>query len=91
MISRPFRDVLLALTLTGPSSLTLPLVWPSGCVLDTAHVEAVEPATFSVLATLRCGGVRCWTRFIEQDGQRIRESQVCEATGDGQRDRLVVP
>lgn len=68
--------------------LTLPLEWPGGCVLDAAHVEAVEPATFSVLATLRCGGIRCWARFTDSQGVRVRDSQVCESPADGTRDQL---
>ena len=60
------------------ATLSLPLDWPGGCVLDAAHVVAIEPATFSVLATLRCGGLQCFERYTMSDGRRIRESRACE-------------
>lgn len=74
------------------AALSLPMQWPDGCVLDRAHVEAVEPATFTVLATLRCGAVLCFAKVIESQGQRIRDTRACDVDTDSQRDTLrVVP
>lgn len=72
------------------AALTLPLLWPADCRLDHASVEVVEPAVVTVLATLRCGGIVCFVRYVEQEGKRIRETRACEAT-EQNRDTLMVP
>ena len=71
-------------------SLALPMAWPPDCRLDAAQVETVDPATFSVLATLRCGGIVCFVRYVETGGVRIREHRACEA-GDMTRTLIVPP
>ena len=79
------RAVLILVT-----ALTLPVIWPPDCRLEHASVEVIEPASFNVLATLRCGGNVCFVRYVEQDGKRIRESRACEAN-ERNHDTLVVP
>jgi hypothetical protein len=63
---------------TAVVALVLALVVEPGCVLDTVQAFVVEPATVSVVQTEQCGPVTCWRRFILIDGQRRRESHVCE-------------
>lgn len=50
----------------------------TGCILDTAHIEFVEPETVRVLAVYQCGGLTCWERWIDLGGVRKRVSMVCE-------------
>jgi hypothetical protein len=68
---------------TAITALVLALVVEPGCVLDTIQAFVVEPATVSVVQTEQCGPVTCWRRFVVMEGQRKRESRVCEVDHAG--------
>lgn len=55
------------------------------CLLENAIVWLVPPHTAQVTAVYRCGGLTCWRRWIETDGEIKGESRVCERP---QGDRL---
>ena len=52
------------------------------CALESAIVDVIPPATFRVLATIKCGGVTCWERWVQVDGKRVGVSRACEGSGD---------
>jgi hypothetical protein len=58
---------------------------PDGCELDQAQIAFIPPNSARVLLTTQCsgGGITCWHRWIEVEGQRRAESRMCEKDGDG--------
>ena len=54
-----------------------------GCELEQAHLAFIPPSTVRVIETQQCVGVTCWSRYLVIEGQRRRESRVCEFDGHG--------
>lgn len=59
------------------SSLLLSLPLVAGCVLDSAVVTHVPPATIHVIAVSECGAEKCWERWLVTDGKRLGYTRVC--------------
>ena len=51
----------------------------AGCKIEQAPVVFVDAQAVRVVATFTCGGLTCWERWLQIDGQRRGVSKVCEA------------
>jgi len=73
-------------------ALTLSL-GSEGCEVEQAIVTPIPPSTVLVVQALTCGGVRCWERWVESDGKRIRSMRACttEASSNVPESLVTVP
>lgn len=80
-----------ALLVTSLLALTLSFDSPADCEPDQATISFVPPGNAQVLFIEQCGGITCWTRWMESDGKRIQTNRACEVrTGSGPSDIRVM-
>lgn len=65
-------------------AVVIPLV-VGECRVESAVVTHIPPATAHVVTVSECGGITCWSRWIDVDGKRLAETRVCT----GERSTLV--